>query len=383
MLALAQKLLLDFPRALRAAGLTIDPARAANFLAAINCVPLRDLSDLARAGRVTLTSSPAEFPVFDAIFSAWFTRDPMLAIEPQTDREQEASKPRPKPEWEVMPELLPGKAKGSDAAADEVIDRKTFARERPDDDAVLKKIRRTRLPGILSRRWRPAPRGIRIDVRRTAAEARRTFGETIRLSCLARPERPRKLLLLIDISGSMKTFSEVYLRAAHALCQSGGQIEVFCFGTRLTRVTRTLRHRAPDEALKRLASLVFDFDGGTRIGEALEAFLAVPCHAALVRGAVTVVLSDGLERGDIAPMVDAVRRLARLSHRLVWFSPLASDPRYAPVTRAMAAVLPSIDALAPANTLAAVQASLADLASQDASLRGQAARPFSQQTRGR
>ena len=323
----AEDLLLGFPRALRDAGLAIDPARAANFLAAVRSVPLHGTADLARAGRVTLTSSPAEFPLFDAVFKVWFASDPMLAVEPPEGGEQEAPKPRPKSDPQNLPDFLPSEATGKDATIDEVIGTKTFARSRTDDDQILASIRATERPRIVSRRWRPAPRGPRIDLARTAAEARRTLGETIRLARKARPKAPRKLLLLIDISGSMKAYSESYLRAAHALQGGNGRMDVFCFGTRLSRITPSLRHRDQDVALKKLAHLVFDFDGGTRIGGSLETFLGASRNAALVRGAVTMVWSDGLERGDIAPMVRAVDRLARLSHRLVWLTPLAADPR--------------------------------------------------------
>lgn len=373
----AQELLLGFPRALREAGLAIDPMRAAQFLTAVTRVSLRNLSDLARAGRITLTSSPVEFPIFDAVFKAWFAQDPSLMIEPEGP-EEDVPRPRPKAEPKATPEVLPGDTKGSDAAADDVISKKTFGRQRPEDEGIQAAIRRTALPAHMSRRWRPALRGTQIDLAQTARQARRTFGETMRLSWTARPKRPRKLLLLIDISGSMKAYSEPYLRAAHALVQRGTALEVFCFSTRLTRITATLRHRNPDDALLRLSSLVFDFDGGTRIGEALEAFLNASRHAAMVRGAVTLVLSDGLERGDIAPMVTSIERIARLSHRLVWLTPLASDPRYVPVTRAMAAVLPSIDCLAPATSLVSIQTSLLHLSSLSRSPRGQALRLYSQ-----
>ena len=374
----AQDLLLGFPTALREAGLAIDPARTAHFLTAVSRAPLRELSDLARTGRITLTSSPADFPIFDAVFQAWFAQDPSLMIVPPDGPDEDAPLPRPKTEPRAAPEVLPGEAKGTDAAADEITGKKTFAQQRSEDAVIQAAIRRVALPVETSRRWRPALRGTQIDLARTAQQARRTFGDTIRLSWMARPKRPRKLLLLIDISGSMKAHSEPYLRAAHALVQRGTAIEVFCFSTRLTRITAVLRHRDPDDALLRLSSLVFDFDGGTRIGEALEAFLTASRHAAMVRGAITLVLSDGLERGDIAPMVTSIERIARLSHRLIWLTPLAGDPRYVPVTRAMAAALPFLDCLAPAHSLATIHTSLLQLAGFSRSARGQALRLYSQ-----
>src|SRR5690606_29803257 len=133
----------------------------------------------------------------------------------------------------------------------------------------------------------------------------------------------RRLLLLIDVSGSMEGHSADLLRVAQAAVVTIPRVEVFTFGTRLTRVTATLRHRDVDTALGDLGDVISDAHGGTRIGAALEAFLASSHHLALARGALVVIASDGLERGDCAAMVDGVERLARLGHRLVWWSPLA------------------------------------------------------------
>ena len=206
--------------------------------------------------------------------------------------------------------------------------------------------------------------------------ARRTFGETLRLFWQQRPRRRRKLLLLIDVSGSMKAQSEDYLRFAHFATRRARRVETFCFGTRLSRVTATLRHRDRGEALARLSDIVLDFDGGTQIGRSLEEFLSVSRYAALVRGAVTIVLSDGLERGDPSTMIHAVDRLARLSHRLVWATPLAADSNYRPVTRGMAGILPMLDGLFDGSGLPGLERMLRALDRIERSERGQAARLF-------
>jgi uncharacterized protein with von Willebrand factor type A (vWA) domain len=174
----------------------------------------------------------------------------------------------------------------------------------------------------------------------------------------------------------MKAQSETTLRFAQALTRARGQVETFTFGTRLTRVTAALRRRDGETALARLAAEVGDFDGGTRIGESLETVLATLTTAGLARGAVVLVFSDGLERGDPAPMAAAVHRLARLAHRLVWVSPLAADPRYRPVTRAMAAVLPDLDALVDGGSLAALARLPARIAKVERRPRGEARRAF-------
>jgi uncharacterized protein len=157
--------------------------------------------------------------------------------------------------------------------------------------------------------------------------------------------------VLVDVSGSQRAHSPDLLRFAHAVVRASDRAEAFTFGTRLTRVTAELDTPDVDAALAAVSGCVLDADGGTRIGAVLEQFLAGGRTVALARGALVIVLSDGLERGDPAPMAAAARRLARLSHRLVWWSPLACDPAYRPVTRGMRAVLPELDALSGARDL--------------------------------
>lgn len=376
--ARAAELLAGFPGALREAGLAVDPARAATFLHAARIAPLRSLADLSRTGRVTLAGSREDLPAYDAVFEAWFAQAalPELIESPDEEQAPPASRRRDR---DAMREILEGEAAGKDASADETLGRKAFGPARDTDLAALARIRRSLglLPALEARTFVPAERGQRIDVARTARAARRTAGETLRLFRKMRPNKPRRLLLLIDVSGSMKAHSEATLRFAHLLTRARPKVESFCFGTRLSRVTATLKHRLPDQALARLSGLVFDFDGGTRIGASLEEFLAVSRHAALVRGAVTLVFSDGLERGDPAQMIHAVTRLARLSHRLVWVSPLAADPRYRPLTRAMGDILPALDAIKDGSSLQALERLLKSLPAIENAPRGEAGRRFS------
>ena len=349
----AEALLAGFPGALRAAGLPVDPARGADFLRAVRCARLREAADLARVGRVTLTGSREEFPLFDQVFAAWFGgREGFVAAEPEEETE---APPRDRPGRDGLVQVAGGAASGRAASADEVAGAKAFRAAGEAERRALAGLRRefARLPEVARRRWVPAPAG-RLDLARTGRAARRTFGETLRLLRQARQVRPRRMLLLVDVSGSMKAQSETVLRFAQALTRARSRVETFTFGTRLTRVTAALGRRDGEAALARLAAEVSDFDGGTRIGEALETFLGTLTNAGLARGAVVLVVSDGLERGDPGAMVAAVRRLARLAHRLVWVSPLAADPRYRPVTRAMAGVLPELDALVDGGSLGAL-----------------------------
>jgi uncharacterized protein with von Willebrand factor type A (vWA) domain len=167
----------------------------------------------------------------------------------------------------------------------------------------------------------------------------------VRLQWRDRLRRPRRVLLLVDVSGSLRQSSGDALRFAHALVRTVPRCDVYTFGTRLTRVTRQLAKRDVDAALDGLADVVLDLNGGTRIGPALEEFLADARRTAAARDALVLIVSDGLERGDPGAMATAVERLARLAHRVVWWSPLACDANYQPLTRGMAAVVGDLDDL--------------------------------------
>ena len=211
-----------------------------------------------------------------------------------------------------------------------------------------------RLPRRPGHRRSRARRGEYFDTRRTLREAVRNDGDVMRLWRLRRRQRQRRILLLIDVSGSMKERTETHLRIAHALAHAVERIEVFTFGTRLTRVTRAMRLRNRTQALAATSAIVSDWDGGTRIGDALKAFLAVPRFAGYSRGAMTLIISDGLERGDPGAMRDAVTRLSRLSWRLSWLSPLATGKGFVPQTEALRAIAPLLDDLADGSTVEAV-----------------------------
>ncbi len=169
-----------------------------------------------------------------------------------------------------------------------------------------------------------------------------------------RSMRPRPILLLIDVSGSMKQRTDQNLAFAHALMHAAPRVEVFTFGTRLTRLTRALKLRNRDQALLAASSLVADWDGGTRIGDALQVFLGVPRFAGYLRGASVVVVSDGLERGDPTAMVNAVQRMAARAWRIDWLSPLAASRDYQPQTEALASIRPMLDSLSAGGDTAAL-----------------------------
>jgi hypothetical protein len=341
----AREHLRGFLRELREQGLAVPVPKQRDFLHALTAVPPRDPRHLYWLAHVTLTSSPADTEVFDPVFARWFGTGavavPEVTEPGAEDRggggEDEAAQ-------------LAHEGDGTTASWSSVDRAVGFAA----DDRLLARIRTAlpaAVPAIRSRRRRPARHGDRLDVRRVHRDAWRTGGEIVRLRWRRHPRRQRPVLVLIDVSGSMRQHSAAYLRFAHAVVAVCDRAEVFTFGTRLTHVTSALRNRDAGAAL---ADVVRDADGGTRIGPSLQRFLANPRHLRMARGALVLVLSDGLERGDCVPFTRAVRRLALLGHRLVWWSPLARDPAYRPVTRGMAAIAPDLDALVGVDDLPSV-----------------------------
>jgi len=211
------------------------------------------------------------------------------------------------------------------------------------------------LPTRRSRRYRPSPYGRRFDQRRTLRASLRTQGEPFRRAWRDRRRRVRPLVLILDVSGSMSAYSRALMQFGFAAMRAGRRVEVFCFGTRLTRVTRALARSEPDDALREVAAAVVDWNGGTRIGASLKELLDRWSQHASMRGAVVVLCSDGLERGEPALLAAQVARLSRLSHRLIWVNPLKGSPRYEPLARGMAAALPHVDVFLAGHNLESLE----------------------------
>jgi uncharacterized protein len=305
--------------------LAASPERRIDFFTALRDNPPQDLMRLYWLARVTLVADRESIRPFNALFATHFAGAPPIA-EPQGEGETEA----PKNQGGELQPVLIGEGTGKSASVHDLRNRRRYE-PTTEDLAELRKAIAEYVPQVRSRRLKPHRRG-HLDLRRTLRHATRT-GEITHLARRGRPHRPRRLLLLIDVSGSLREHTPDYLRFAWA-----AQAETFTFGTRLTRITKELRHRDVDAALENVSQVVEDADGGTRIGPALQEFLDTPRYADRARGALTIVLSDGLERGDPSQMVRAVRRLKRLSNQLHWWTPLALDPTYQPVTRAIAAI---------------------------------------------
>jgi uncharacterized protein with von Willebrand factor type A (vWA) domain len=216
-------------------------------------------------------------------------------------------------------------------------------------------------PRRRSRRTRPARRGERLDLRRTVRAAQRTGGDPARLVASRRRSRPRRLVLLCDVSGSMAPYTRVYLALLHGAV-AGARAEAFVFATGLTRLTRQLAVRDPDAALARAGATSPDWAGGTRLAEAVDRFVGEHGRRGLARGAVVVVLSDGWAQDEPERVAAAMARLRRLAHRIVWVNPRRAAPGYAPLVGGMAAALPFCDAFVSGHSLAALEQVVAAVA---------------------
>lgn len=349
--------LVGFGRELRAAGLPVGTGDVLAYCAAMEPLDPTDLLDLYWAGRTTLVTRRDQIPTYHRVFREWF-----LGVPGEPDRARPFNRPAAEawanlqlPEPEQTGEEREEQAArmglvGSDVAT---LRSKAFADCTPEELVALRRIMRTvRLtpPRRRSRRTTPAAGGRQPDMRRIVREAMRTHGDPATLHWRERRLRQRPVVLVLDVSGSMADYSRALLQFAHVTSRASRRVEVFCFGTRLTRITRELEHRRPDEALARAAETVVDWEGGTRIGASLDEFVREWGRRGIGRGGIVVVCSDGLDRGDPALLESAMERLARLSHRIVWLDPHAAAG--APPSLGMTVATPYVDEVLPARDLA-------------------------------
>ncbi|MET1414320.1 VWA domain-containing protein [Roseibium sp. HPY-6] len=351
----ASRPFVEFPAILRAHGFAVSTDQTIAFLEAIGLLGPRDVIDIRRAALATLAIPRERHAEFDALFQAYFLGQSLAAPIEDEDGDDGVEAYEPSSDRIDIDQEEGDEEPGELATSAELLGRRQFAAA---DDADALRLLARHAPKVLPRRqsYRRSfdNRGSRIDLRRALRQALRRDGEVFDLPRTQRKTKQRRILLLIDVSGSMKEQSEASLRFAHTLVQSADSVEVFSLGTRLTRITVPMKIRNTEQALDAVGASVADFDGGTRIGEALAAFLAVPRFSAYARGAATLFLSDGLERGSPEALIDAVRKLSRVSWRLDWLSPLAADPLYEPRTEALSACLPYLDTLVPGDRVEAL-----------------------------
>ena len=353
--------LVQFGRALRESGVAVGSGQLLAYCRGMALLDPTDLDDLYWAGRACLLSRHSDIALYDRVFDGFFRGGEIrLTASAAPGSLPPAISPLPLTEGARGEPGAPDEAPiGTVASSREALRRKPFSSCTPEELAALRElIARMRLdsPRRSGRRTEPHRRGRRPDLRRSIRRSLRTGGELIEPTWRRRRTRPRRIVLLLDVSGSMAEYSRALVQFAYSASRSGGQVETFCFATRLTRITGTLRRRDPDAALAEASEAVLDWDGGTRIGEAVAEFTRSWGRRGLARGAVVVVCSDGLERGDPEVLALEMERLRRLTHRIVWVNPLKGDPEYQPLARGMRAALPFVDAFVPGDDLASLEA---------------------------
>lgn len=332
---------LSFVQALRGQGFAAAPEQLESFLTSVGLLGPRSIRDIRRAAHAVFGPGPDRQEEFDEIFDSVFLGRAFAA--PGEGDPEELPDSYDAGEFDLMPEPDEEDPSGGDATALERLFARSLAADDP--DGLLRAFARALPEHLPRRRSRRLMRGAgsHADPRRAFREMLRKDGEITHLPRRKRRQRQRRVLLLVDVSGSMKAGTEEALKLAHVLMQRGERVEVFTLGTRLTRVSRALRHRERGQALALASGLVADWDGGTRLGDSLSVFLSVPRFASFARGALVVVLSDGLERGGPEALVSAVHRLGALAWSVLWLTPLAADPAYRPETSAMRLIAGMVD----------------------------------------
>ncbi|MDT0301124.1 vWA domain-containing protein [Streptomonospora wellingtoniae] len=348
--------LLGFVRTLRAAGVGADTGRAAAFLRAVDTLDVTRPGPVYWAGRLTLCSCGADLARYDACFAHYFG-----GARPEPSRSARTRTVTAPAMWNP-----PEGAEGDDADTAGLLAAGETEVLRSADIAALTREERAEVARLVSRisadrprrrtrRLEPAAHG-RLDHRRTLRAALRTGGDPVRLPRRHRSTRPRRVVLLVDISGSMSPYADALLRLAHVVVRGHPRhTEAFSVGTRLTRLTPQMRIRDPGAALSAVAEAIPDWNGGTRLGTELKEFLDLYGRRGAARGAVAVIASDGWERGDAALLGTQMARLSRLAHRVVWVNPHKAQPGYAPLTAGMRAAWPHIDEFVSGHSLDALE----------------------------
>jgi uncharacterized protein with von Willebrand factor type A (vWA) domain len=364
-----ERLAVAFARVVRGAGIDVPVGATLTFADALACVGLSDRALVYWAGRATLLHRPEDGAVYDRVFAAFWDRI-------------EHGHEELVPEDVVIAFDLPGEAgdydERGDEAADvpvvsvrfsptEVLRHRDFAAYTTDEfDEARRLMADLRFAGAArpSRRLTSARRAHGVpDLRRTVRRSLRAGGEPVERAFLEPGERTRRVVLLLDVSGSMEPYARAFVRFLHAAVVSRARVEAFAIGTRVTRITRELASRDPDAAIGAAARRVVDWSGGTRLGEGLRAFNDGWGVRGLARGAIVVILSDGWDRGDPALLGEQMARLHRVAHKIVWVNPLKASPGYVPLAQGMAAALPYVDDFVAGHSLAALEELVAVISS--------------------
>jgi uncharacterized protein with von Willebrand factor type A (vWA) domain len=355
----AERMAVAFGRVLRGAGLRVPLDSVVTFVQCLDAVGITDRNRVYWAAHTAMVRRPEDREAFNVAFAVFW------------DRISAGEDPHHIAEETVSLAADSDHAEGDDAreqsddsvslrfSAVETLSKKDFATYSDSELAEAQRLmQRLRFVGSLRRSLRlrhSRSRRAQVDVRRTVRSSFAHLGEPVRRQWRAPSERLRRLVVLLDVSGSMEPYARAFLRFMHAAMVGRQRVEAFTLGTRLTRITRELSHRDPDKALARTSQQVADWSGGTRIGECLRMFNDRWGVRGLARGAIVVVLSDGWDRGNPEVLGEQMQRLNRVAHRVVWVNPLKVTPGYAPLARGMAAALPHVDAFVEGHSLEALE----------------------------
>ena len=355
----ADRMSVAFGRILRGAGLPVPMGSVLAFVDALGLVGIDRRDSVYWAGRATLVRHPEDIGLYDKAFAAFWQSVAEVVVDVEIE------------ELQIAMDEESGDDRDDDAARSpddtplalrfstvETLRDKDFAAYTDDElRAAQELMARLKFIGPPRRsfRYHSSRRGQRPDLHATLRASLRAGGEPIRRQWREPGERLRRLVLLLDISGSMEPYARAMLRFVHAAVSGRQRVEAFAIGTRLTRMTKELNSRDPDLALAQASQRVQDWSGGTRLGECLRVFNDDWGVRGMARGAIVVILSDGWDRGGPEMLAEQMQRLQRISYQTVWVNPLKVTPGYAPLARGMAAALPYVDAFVEGHSLAAME----------------------------
>jgi uncharacterized protein with von Willebrand factor type A (vWA) domain len=355
-----ERIAIAFARVLRGAGVAVPMGSVLMFVEALGRVGVATRDAVYWAGRATLVHRPEDLQVFDRSFAVFWERagtdiseddtEPLRITLATDDEDDEGGAADGTPSDEPTLHLR--------FSATEVLRSKDFAQYDDDELRLAQELMsRLRLAGPPRRSYRMvrARRGHHPDVRATLRASLRAGGEPIERRWREPGDRLRRLVLLLDISGSMEPYARATLRFVHAAVAGRQHVEAFAMGTRLTRMTKELNSRDPDLALRAAATRIHDWSGGTRLGDCLQSFNDQWGVRGMARGAIVVILSDGWDRGDPSLLAEQMQRLHRVAYHTVWVNPLKVTPGYAPLARGMAAAMPYVDDFVEGHSVAAME----------------------------
>lgn len=359
-----------FGRMLRAVGLEVTPTQILDLVEGLEYVDMGRRDDVKNTARTLLVNRFEHLALFDRAFDLfWQARETgelsMMDLGKILRKRSQAK------EQELAPQQQVSDGTESDREAEEpfidkiqtyssrdVLRQKDFAELSSQELEEVKRMMQAmqwQLEQRRTRRKTPSSHNVYLDMRRTFRQNLRHGGEPLQLSWRSRKQKRRPLVVISDISGSMERYSRILLRFIYVISNGLEKVEAFVFSTRLTRITHQLKERNIDTALDQCLTVIHDWGGGTRIGEALKMFNFEWGRRVLGQGAIVLIISDGWDRGDIDLLEREMRRLQLSSHRLIWLNPLLGSDNYEPLTRGIRAALPYVDDFLPVHNLVSLE----------------------------